>query len=77
MRSTITGGPEGLKVLIPAGRNIFALIFLGVWLFGWLIGEIAAIGRLTFTRGIGMDTFLLLWLALWTIGGGVAAYAWL
>jgi len=77
MRSAITGGPEGLEIVIPARRNIFAVMFLGVWLIGWLMGEIAAIGRLTSMRGIGSDLFLLLWLTLWTIGGSVAAYTWL
>ena len=42
-RAIIEGGPEGLEIIIPAGRNLFAVVFLGVWLVGWLVGEVTAI----------------------------------
>jgi hypothetical protein len=58
-----------LRLTIPARKNWFILIFLTVWLGGWLIGEFFAIGTL-FTNGSdGISLFLLFWLAGWSIGG--------
>ena len=76
-RAIIEGGPEGLEIIIPAGRNLFAVVFLGVWLVGWLVGEVTAIAAITSTGNLAADAFLLLWLTFWTIGGCVAAYTWL
>jgi hypothetical protein len=39
VRATFMGGPEGLEIVIPAQRNPFTLVFLGVWLTGWMMGE--------------------------------------
>jgi hypothetical protein len=77
MRSTITGGPEGLEMVIQARRNLLVLLFLGVWLVGWLMGEVTAITQLFSGRGTRPEGFLLLWLILWTGGGLFAAYTWL
>jgi len=82
-RAIIEGGPEGLEIIIPAGRNLFAVVFLGVWLVGWLAGEVTALARLARLAGIASagnvaaDLFLLVWLTFWTIGGYFAAYTWL
>ncbi|HEX7512218.1 MAG TPA: hypothetical protein VF464_02505, partial [Candidatus Methylomirabilis sp.] len=79
-RAIIEGGPEGLEIIIPAGRNLFAVVFLGVWLVGWLVGEVTAIAGLagiTSAGNVAADLFLLVWLTFWTIGGCFAAYTWL
>ena len=75
MRATIEGGPEGLQIVIPAKRNPFAVVFLGIWLAGWLMGLLNAIARLS--RDLASDPFLVVWLAIWAVAGSVAAYAWL
>ena len=53
------------RIVIPAGRNWFILIFLPVWLIGWSAGGVAA-----FTQAMsGEDTgFLVIWLAFWAVG---------
>jgi hypothetical protein len=76
-RATVSGGPEGLEIVIPARRNPFVLLFLGVWLAGWATGELSALGDLLSGRPRGFEGFLLLWLTLWTAAGALAAYAWL
>jgi len=77
MRSTITGGPEGLEIVIPARRHLLVLLFLGVWLVGWLMGEMTVLAQLLSRRPTGPEGLLLLWLVFWTLGGGFAAYIWL
>ena len=77
LRATIAGGPEGLEIAIPARRHLLVLLFLGVWLVGWLMGETTVIAQL-FSRGpAGPAAFLLIWLIFWTVGGGVVGYIWL
>ncbi len=71
MRATIEGGPEGLQVVIPAKRNPFVVIFLGIWLAGWLMGLLNAITRLG--RDFAQDPLLLVWLTIWAVGGSVIA----
>ena len=77
MRSMITGGPEGLEIVIPARRSLLVLLFLGVWLVGWLMGEMTAVAPLFSRRPTGLEGLLLIWLIFWTLGGGLAAYIWL
>jgi hypothetical protein len=77
MRATITGGPEGLEIVIPARRQVVPLLFLGIWLAGWLVGELAAIELLFSRRPDRPEAFLLIWLIFWTAGGSVIGYLWL
>ncbi len=74
---TFTGGPAGLEIVIPAQRNLSVIIFLGVWLLGWCAGEISAIARLLGGPQTESWQFILVWLALWTLGGVFAGYTWL
>ena len=70
-RSDVT--PDGYRVVIPARRNWFVLIFLCAWLGGWVFGELSASDELF--RG-GDKTpigFLSFWLVGWTVGGIFAA----
>ena len=48
------GGPEGLEIVIPARRQVFVLLFLGVWLVGWLMGELTVIMQL-FSRRLDVQ----------------------
>jgi len=77
MRATITGGPEGLEIVIPGRRRLGVLLFLGAWLVGWLAGELSVVTQLLSRRLREPEGFLLLWLIFWTVGGAFAAYIWL
>ena len=82
MRSVISDGTGGLQIIIPAKRNVFLLGFLGFWLIGWTIGEIAVFAKLAGAVINGEFSapehlFLFAWLGLWTVGGGFALYTWL
>jgi hypothetical protein len=72
-RSEVT--PEGYRVVIPARRNWFVLVFLMAWLGGWAFGELSASSELlrgADKSGVG---FLSFWLVGWTVGGIFAAAA--
>jgi hypothetical protein len=77
MPATLRGGPDGLEIVIPARRNIAVLVFLGLWLAGWAMGEKNALAQIL-SDGIRVaDPFLLAWVLFWTVGGAVACYVWL
>lgn len=60
----------GERIVIPAGRNWFVMLFLPFWLVMWTIGGIAAMTQ-AFS---GNDTgFLLVWLCFWAVGWLFAA----
>lgn len=69
---------RGAKVTIPARCSWFAVIFLSVWLVGWVLGEITAVKQLLAPSEKTPVVFLLVWLAAWTFGGAtaVATMAW-
>lgn len=47
---------DGLRIHIPALRQRFLMVFLGIWLIGWLIGEVMAIVWLvTMALGFSMN----------------------
>jgi hypothetical protein len=77
LRVTLTGGPEGLEIVIPAQRNLVVLLFLGVWLAGWVMGELTTLADILKGGPRQPDGLVLLWLALWTVGGVFATYMWL
>ncbi len=78
-RHTATEEREGVVIRIPSKRNIFFIGFLGVWLCGWLFGEVSAIAVLLGVgkREPGSGVFMFVWLTGWTVGGMFAMYAWL
>lgn len=76
-RSTVRETADGLELIIPARRNVFALLFLTAWLVGWAFGEVTAGWQVLSGRAGGASLFLLAWLAMWTLGGGWAIYTWL
>jgi hypothetical protein len=79
------------RITIPSKKNWFIILFMGFWLMGWALGEVAVLGIiLTSVLGIafgktvaasasfaGISGFLLIWLGAWTVGGGYAIYTWL
>ena len=76
-RVRIEGGPEGLEIVIPAGRNVFVVVFLGVWLAGWFMGEMNVLAQIRSGRMGQPGAFVIFWLLFWTAGGLVAVYVWL
>jgi hypothetical protein len=76
-RATIMGGPEGLEIVIPAQRNPITLVFLGVWLIGWAMGERNVLAEFLADRASSPGPLLLFWLLVWTIGGALAFTVWL
>lgn len=76
-RVTIAGGPGGLEIVIPTSRSLFLVVFLGVWLVGWAMGEVNALTQALSGRTGLPGPVLLFWLLLWTAAGLVALYVWL
>ncbi|MDH7459799.1 hypothetical protein QEG73_00875 [Chitinophagaceae bacterium 26-R-25] len=69
-RATIQDNFTDLQITIPAKRNWFTIIFLAVWLGGWLTGEIFALVMVTGLFGKNpAGFFILFWLVGWTVGG--------
>lgn len=66
-RSEVT--PQGYRVVIPARRNWFVLLFLFAWLGGWVFGELSASGQLLRGSDKTPVGFLAFWLIGWTVGG--------
>jgi hypothetical protein len=70
------------RFTIRAGKLNCSSLFLGLWLCGWAIGEVFAIGTLadgviqSLTSGEssldGSWLGLVIWLLFWTFGGGIA-----
>ncbi len=71
-RATITDSPEGLEIVVPAPRIWLVVAFLGLWLVGWLTGEVFALRQLVGPAPMAARLFLVVWLIGWTLGGGAA-----
>jgi hypothetical protein len=70
-RAIITDNWNEQQIVIAARRNWFALLFIPVWLCGWLLGEVfvlIAVLNLALA-GSALALILLLWLTFWTYGG--------
>jgi hypothetical protein len=77
-RVTVTDGPGGLRLLIPAKRNWFLILFMGFWLCMWALGEVMVPTQFLNGEIPGMAViFLLAWFGAWTVGGAFAIYSWL
>lgn len=75
MRSRIIDEPPGLRIVIPARKHWFVVLFITAWLCGWAFGEVAAVRALVEGGQPGPTSlFLVVWLAGWTAGGLFAAY---
>jgi hypothetical protein len=81
-----------LRITIPARRNWPIILFLGVWLMGWAVGEVfvgatlfgglyaVLTGQPQAADALGGQSgglFMIVWLTLWTAGGGFALFTWL
>jgi len=78
MRSTITDEAGGLTIVMPSRRALPFVIFLPIWIVGWVLGECFAIGTLVSGKGGGSfpTLFLGFWLTFWTTGGLFAITSW-
>ncbi len=76
-RAKVTLLPDGVEITIPERRNLLVAAFLGFWLCGWAVGEVSVLGMLMRGQAGPGGFFMLAWLGGWTIGGGMALYAWL
>jgi len=75
-RAHVSETANGWQITIPPRRNIGAMIFLPVWLCGWLFGEVMVIRELAFVPvPEAPSLFMIIWLAGWTLGGGLAIFA--
>lgn len=77
-RIIITDTPEGLRVVIPYRRSWFVSGFLGFWISGWAVAEVMV--PVQFLKGNAPAegaSLMYAWLAVWTVGGLLAIYAWL
>lgn len=71
-RAVVNDGPEGLEIVIPAPRVWPAVVFLGLWLAGWVTGEVFALRQILPPSPLPAKAFLAAWLACWTFGGVAA-----
>jgi hypothetical protein len=77
-RATIVDEVSELRVTIPAPRNWFLVVFLPLWLIGWVVGEVAVAGSLLTDPPSGGELlFLVVWLIGWSLGGALFAFFWL
>ena len=73
----------GFRVSIPARRNVPMILFLGLWLCGWAVGEVVvpagaiaamASGHGKMAGGQG-PLVLLVWFPFWTVAGLMVMFA--
>jgi hypothetical protein len=74
---------SGLQITIPAARSRVMVLFLGLWLILWFVGELAALSSLAamaFGNALGLKfanadgsnlPFFMVWLAFWTVAGTI------
>lgn len=75
-RITMTDTSEGLRIIIPGRPSWFVVGFLGLWLGGWGIAEVMVVLQLV--KGDAPpegEASMLVWFAIWTLGGILALYA--
>ncbi len=72
-RSRFQQSMYGPRLIIPAPRSLPIVLFLSLWLAGWVVGLLAAIHGLHAPNAQGGGQgFLVLWLTFWILGGGWA-----
>ena len=71
-RAAVNDSPEGLEIVIPAPRIWPVVVFLGLWLAGWVTGEVFALRQILSPSPLPAKVFLAVWLAFWTLGGTAA-----
>ncbi len=74
-RAIIKHDFNSLYIEIPSKNNWFIIIFLTVWMGGWIVSEVFVIRIIINANSpIYANAFLLFWLLGWTIGGLLALY---
>lgn len=71
-KATVSETYGGMEIIIPSEKRWGAIIFMCIWMCGWVFGELSAIGVITGTIGEGMrgsQAFMYVWLTGWTFGG--------
>ena len=71
-RAAVNDSPEGLEIVIPAPRIWPVMVFLGLWLAGWMTGEVFALRQILSPSPVPAKVFLAVWLAFWSFGGTAA-----
>jgi hypothetical protein len=71
-RAAVNDSPEGLEIVIPAPRIWPVVVFLGLWLAGWVTGELFALRQILSPSPLPARVFLAVWLTFWTFGGTAA-----
>lgn len=56
----------------PAPRRWYMVLFLVIWLGGWVVGEVTVSQQLAAGVAEQGRTFQTFWLAIWTLGGAFA-----
>jgi hypothetical protein len=75
-QATVQDTGHSILIYIPAVAQLFVTCFLSFWLLLWAHGEFTAIKTIaTDTDANSNKAFLLVWLCLWTLGGGFAIFA--
>jgi hypothetical protein len=76
-RSAVRQLADGIEIVIPAGRSVFLMVFLGVWMAGWLFGAVPAASWLLSGQEDASMLLLGAWLVMWAIGGVAVLLSWL
>jgi hypothetical protein len=77
-RVLITDTSKDLRIVIPCGRSLFVICFLGFWICCWAVAEVMVPAQfLNSDTPSESRSLMVAWFAVWTVGGMVAIYAWL
>jgi hypothetical protein len=73
-RAIIENDGTSLRITIPAADSFSGTAFIGLWLIGWAFGEVSVVYLMIFPAApepptAFVNVFLLVWLALWSLGG--------
>jgi hypothetical protein len=66
-----------VEIIIPVRTNWFIVCFLGVWLCGWIVGEVMVPISMFSSGHQAPIPFMIFWLAGWTVGGCFAGLTFL
>ncbi len=65
---------EWLEVIIGARKSYFVNLFLGLWMFGWIYGEVTIIENGITYPNQPIDAFQVFWFLGWNLGGIFALF---
>ena len=72
-RATTSETSSGLEIVVPAKKNWFITLFLGLWLCGWAVGLFFVSTRfLSDDMPSEVRLFSTVWIAAWMLGGAFA-----